>query len=353
VLKKYSLNFKNILLKVLNNSSSLFISIFISVIFFSIIIALLGYNVFQALNTLIFTSFSSYFSFCSTIIKTIPILFLSYAYAIPSMVQFFNIGSFGQMIFSGTVVTVFSFFLGNLESFILIPILIIIGIFSGGIYALIAANLKIKNNIDPIISTIMLNFISEQFLYYIAGHPYFADPIAGHPTTRSIPKNALLGFYNGIPYYLIFALISIFFIYFFVQRSKKGYELLAVGRNINASNIFGININNSILWAFFLGGCFSGLAGTLEIININGKLIAGFASTNGIQLGLFGTLAALIAGSINPIALSISAFFMSVLMIGANALQRTMGISVFIVFICQALIVISIVTIREIFKKRS
>jgi len=323
-------------------------------VIFSILIAVLGYNVPKALLTLVKTSFSSLFGFRSTIIKMVPLIFLGYAFSIPSLVQFFNIGGYGQMMFGGSIATVFAFLLSsiNIPSYFLIPLIIIIGIVAGGLYGSIAAYLKVKGDIDPIISTIMLNFVALQFLYYITQNPLFADPTAGFPTTKPLPQSALMGYWKGFPYSILIALCSIFFVYIFVKKSKLGYEMSATGYNLDAAKIYGINFKKALIWAFFIGGGLAGLAGTLETININGKLIVGFATTNGAQFGMFGALTALVYGGRNPLGIPIAAFFMSVLLVGANALQRTLGISVDVVFIAQALIVILIVTMREVFGKR-
>jgi len=344
----------NNLIKSSNYFLILLISLIIAAIIFSILIASLGYNVPKALITLVSTSFSSFFGFRSTIIKTVPLIFLGYAFSVPSLVQFFNIGGYGQMMFGGSVATVFAFLLSDIitSSYILIPLLIIIGIISGGLYAAIAAYLKVKSNIDPIISTIMLNFISLQFLYFITQNRLFADPNAGFPTTKPLPQNSLMGYWKGFPYSTLIALFSIVIVYILVKKSKLGYEISATGHNLVAAKIFGINFQKAILWAFFIGGGFAGLAGTLEVININSKLIAGFASTNGAQYGMFGALTALVYGGRNPLGIPIAAFLMAILLVGGTALQRTLGISINVVFIAQALIVILVVTMREAFGKR-
>jgi ABC-type uncharacterized transport system permease subunit len=332
----------------------LLISIGMAAIVFSILIAVLGYNVPKALLTLVTTSFRSFFGFRSTVIEMVPLIFLGYAFSIPSLVQFFNIGGYGQMMFGASVATVFAFLLSsiNIPSYFLVPSILIIGTISGGLYGSLAAYLKVKGDIDPIISTIMLNFIALQFLYYITQNPLFADPSAGFPTTKPLPQTALMGSWKGFPYSILIAILSIVIVYILVKKSKLGYEILATGYNLDAARIYRIDFRKVLVWAFFIGGAFAGLAGTLQTININGKLIVGFATTNGAQFGMFGALTALIYGGRNPLGIPIAAFFMSVLLVGANALQRTQGISVDVVFIAQALIVILVVTMREAFGKR-
>jgi simple sugar transport system permease protein len=339
-----------------NTKSNFFIFLFsigISTIIFSLLIALLGFNVPKALLTLVATSFRSSYGFHSTIIKTIPLIFLSYAFSVPFIIKFFNIGGYGQMMFGGTIATILALLCVNckIPSYIFIPLLLSVGTFSGGIYASIAGYLKAKYDINTIVSTIMLNFVSLQFLDFIATNHLFKDPVEGHPITKPLPANALMGYWKGFPYSTIFALISIFFIYFIIKKTKIGYEISAVGNNPNAAKTYGVNLTKTIIWSFFIGGCLAGLAGTLETININGKLIEGFASTSGAQYGMFGILTALTING-DPIGIPFASFFMAILLVGADALQRTMQVPVEIVFISQALIVIIIVTTREAFNKR-
>ncbi len=61
---------------------------------------------------------------------------------------------------------------------------------------------------------------------------------------------------------------------------------------------------------------------------------------------MFGILTSLVVAG-NPLAVPFAAFFMSVLMVGADSLQRTMQVPVEIVFLSQSIIVMFIVTIRQ------
>ena len=94
------------------------------------------------------------------------------------------------------------------------------------------------------------------------------------------------------------------------------------------------------------------MGGALEVINIHGRLLVGFAHTSGANYGALGVLTALVvAGS--PLGVPASSFLMSVLLVGADRLQRTMQIPVELVFLCQAIIVLFIVIIRSKFTEGS
>ena len=80
-------------------------------------------------------------------------------------------------------------------------------------------------------------------------------------------------------------------------------------------------------------------------MNIHGKLVEGFATTSGAEYGMFGILTGLVVAE-KPSIIPIAAFLISVLLVGADALQRTMRIPVELVFVSQALIVLSVVIIK-------
>ena len=318
----------------------------------SIFVAILGFNVLEALRTLLTTSFKSSFGFSETIKKAIPLLFATYAFTIPFMIKFFNIGGWGQMLFGGTMTVVVGLTLGplGLPAIIMVPLLLLVGILSGGIFALLAGFLKAKYEINPIISTIMLNFIAYQFVNFIATSNTFGDPNEGHPITLKLSESSLMGFFGEIPASIILAIIAIAVVYLIMKKTKLGFEITAVGNNLTASQTYGINFSKTIMIAFFLGGALAGLGGSLEMLNIQGKLIEGFAKTSGAQYGVFGILTSLVVAG-NPIAVPLAAFFMSVLLVGADSLQRTMQVPVEVVFLSQAIIVMFIVVIRGKFGK--
>jgi simple sugar transport system permease protein len=227
----------------------------------------------------------------------------------------------------------------------MIPLLVITGIASGGGFALIAGYLKADYDINPIVSTIMLNYVGFQFVNYICTAPRFLDPRGGHPQTLLLPENANLGFFNGIPHSVVLAVLCIAFVYFLINKTRLGYEINAVGYNQDAAQTYGINFRKTIMVTFAIGGAMAGLGGALEVINIHGRLLVGFAHTSGANFGALGVLTALVVVG-KPIGVPVSAFLMSVLLVGADRLQRTMQVPVELVFLCQAIIVLFIVVIR-------
>jgi simple sugar transport system permease protein len=324
------------------------IAILLAFTIISLIIALLGYSIPRALNTLVTTSFSSAFGFRETVKKMVPLLFTTYAFTIPFMIKFFNIGGWGQMLFGGTVASAAALSLAplGLPAGLYVPLLLLIGTLSGGLLGLLAGWLKAAHDISPIISTIMLNFIAFNFVSFIATAPPYNDPAEGHPITLPFPETARIGSLGGFPLSIFGAAAAVIFVTMLLKRTRLGYEITAVGYNLTASGTYGIDFSRTILLTFFIGGALAGIGGTFEVLGIHGKLIEGFAKTSGAQYGIFGILTALVVGG-SPAAVPVAAFLMSVLLVGADALQRTMQIPVEVVFLSQAIIVLTTVTMRH------
>jgi general nucleoside transport system permease protein len=309
--------------------------------------AVLGYPVLDVLKTLITSSFRSFAGLKSTIKVSIPLLFTTYAFSIPFKIKFFNIGAWGQMMLGGAMTAVVGLLLAdwNLPAVVLIPLLVLTALLAGGALAWIAAYLKADYDINPIVSTIMLNYVAFQGVALICTARGFTDPKGGHPQTMLLPSSTALGFVGGIPYSLLLAALAVVLVSVLINRTRLGYEINAIGYNPVAAQSYGIDFRRTLMLTFFCGGALAGLGGGLEVLNIHNRLLVGFADISGVNFGALGVLAALVVAG-NPMAVPVAAFLMSVLLVGADRLQRTMQVPVELVFLLQAIIVLLIVITR-------
>jgi len=313
------------------------------------IIGLLGYNVLKAYQTLLFTSFTSQRGIIETLKKFIPLTLTTYAFAIPFKIRFFNIGGWGQMLFGGTITAIVGIALAgfNLPAIIFIPILILVAMAAGGVFALIAGFLKAYYNINPIISTIMLNFIAIYFVNFIATTEPWKAPRTGHPMSLKLPEAARLPeLFGQIHFGIVIVALVIIAVYYLINKTVLGYEIIATGINPDAASVYGIKMRRTLMLTFLIGGALGGLAGGIEVMGVHQRLIEGFALTSGAQYGIFGILTALICQG-NPLGVPLSSIFISILLVGADAMQRTLQVPVELVFLSQAIIVLFIVVLRR------
>lgn len=313
---------------------------------FSVVIAAIGLNVPVALKTLLFTSFSTNFGFVETIHKTTVLIFTTLAFSIPFRIKLYNIGGTGQMIVGATAATLVGLGISGtgstLPMIVLVPLVIISSIVAGGAFAAIAGWMKVKAKIDPVISTILLNFIALQLMEFFCTTNPWRDPIAGHPTTLDLPEAALLPKSAAI----VIAAVVVVLIYIFINHSRVGYEIQSTGHNLRAAKTYGINFGRLTMLTFFIAGGIAGLAGALEVMITFHELKVGFQMTSGAEYGVFGILACLLCSG-KELGVPFAAFLVSILLVGADALQRTLSVPSEIVFLVQALVVIILVGIRS------
>lgn len=313
------------------------------------IIALLGYNPLGALSTLISVPFGTTLGLMETLIKTVPLLLAALAFAIPYRAMLFNIGGGGQIMLGGLTATVVGLALKDvpLPSLVFIPLLLLAGFLGGALWAAVPAFLRTRFEVKEIVSTIMMNFVALYLINFIATNEPWKDIYPGHPTTLPLPAASLLPQFGRFHMGIIIALVVAIAVYFFMHRLIAGYEIKAVGANPTAARVFGISVKKVILISLILGGAVAGMAGAIEVMAVQHRLVQGFELTGGAHYGIFGILITLIAAG-NLIGIPLAAFFISGLIVGADAMQRTMGIPVELVFITQALLVLFVVWFREV-----
>ncbi|MDH5703145.1 MAG: ABC transporter permease [Aigarchaeota archaeon] len=309
----------------------------------------LGYDPLQSFSVLISAPFTSERGLAETLMKFTPLLLAGFAFAIPLRAGLFNIGGWGQMLVGGTVVGLLGLALRDfyVPSPIFVLLLILAASLAGALWAAVPAVLRTQFGAKEIVTTIMMNFIAVYVVKYVCIIPPWADPVMGHPMTFKIVAEAQLPrlgrFHVGVILVLAIAIAT----YFFMNRSIPGYEIKAVGANPTASQVFGIHTKRVMFLSLAIGGAMAGIGGAIEVMGVHHRLVDGFALTCGAHYGVYGILTALVAlGSFA--GLPVAAFLISGLLVGADAMQRTIGVPVELVFIIQALIVVLVVWIKKV-----
>ncbi len=349
-----SLNLKNSQYKGLLQNALIFaIALGIALAIFLVLILVMGKNVPIAFRTLLLTTFGSEYAFVQTCLKAVTLVFTTYAFTIPFRVQLYNIGGNGQMIIGAVAASLVGLnFTGtDAPRFLVVLLMLIAAFIAGGAYASIAAILKVKYDINTVISTMMLNFIAMQVVNYVASAEPWADPYAGHPTTVNFPDSAILPIFGGVFPNVLFAAGMVIFVILLMRHSIKGYEIMAMGYNQNTAETYGVNYVRTAIFTFLIAGGAAGLGGSLELMTIRHHLIDGFHLTSGAEFGTFGMLTCLICAG-NEKFVPLTAFFVSIMLVGADALQRTLMIPSEIVFLVISMLVIVIVATRSFAKKK-
>lgn len=318
------------------------ISILLGVVVGGLILALVGYNPFEAYGIIVKGIFSQPKYMSWTIIYATPLIITGLSVAFASKTGLFNIGAEGQFIIGAMVAALAGYFL-HLPPVIHVIVAILLAATAAGIWGGFAGYLKAKFGINEVISTIMLNWIAFYLSNYIVGLPGFKNPsndasmfiqdtaridILGnwklseagrawrvaHPFMNSVfttPAN--LGF--------LFAVILAVAVWYILNKTTLGYELKAVGYNKYAAEYGGIQVNKKMITSMFISGALAGCAGAFQVLGRNmGIALLAVQEGHG-----FDGIAVSLIGSANPFGIILSGLFFGGLRYGGTKIQPALN----------------------------
>ncbi len=258
-----------------------------------------------------------------------------------------NIGAEGQLLMGAIAATwVAIYLIPDAPPLVLIPAMFALGFVFGGLWGLIAGILKSELNVNEVLSTMMLNYVAYQLVYYLVMGPW-ANPLTNYPVSKPFPENAwLLRFSGPLPISLptlIIGILMVIFTHFLLFNTKLGYEIRAVGSNPDAARAYGISQRKVIVISMFLSGGMAGLAGVHAVAG--GLLMPQLRRPEQISRG-FGFIAILVAwlAGINPIPVIFTSILMGLIFLAGYVIQVLFarGLGVTNVFTGVMLLVLSI-----------
>jgi simple sugar transport system permease protein len=264
----------------------------------------------------------------------------------------FNIGVDGQYrvaAFAGALFAGQAWFPGPLN----ILLTLVIAMLAGGLWAGIAAYLKVRRGVSEVISTIMLNAIAtglvQWLLLKVADRQEGSNAIG----TTPIPESSRLEGFALIPgasnrvYTLLLLAVLVGFLYWFVLgKTRFGFDLRATGRSESAAVASGVNVPRMVMTAMVASGALAGLVGMPLLFGQDYQYGTTFQS----GLGFAGIGIALL-GRNNPIGIAFAAVLWAYLEQQSNALQIQAGVAPELVNILQGVILFAVVIAYELIRR--
>ena len=146
----------------------------------------------------------------------------------------------------------------------------------------------------------------------------------------------------------IVAVILAFVVYIFLWRTTIGYRIRAVGLNPDASRYAGIRVPLYQALALTLAGGFAGLAGVVEVIGVQHRLLEGITSGYG-----FSGIVAALFGGLHPLGVIPASYLFGSLLVGADKMQRAVQVPSSLVNVLLGLIVMFVVGSQYYARKRA
>ena len=284
----------------------------------------------------------SKFGITQTLVKATPLLLVGSGICIAFRANVINIGGEGQIIVGALAGAWLPLSFPAVTGWLLIPATCIVGFMAGAAWGFIPGILKARLRVNEILSTIMMNAIALQLMNLLLQGPLMDPQGIAHGTflaqSAQLPHQVWLP--RLVPRTLlhagaIIAVVLAAAVYLFLWRTTIGYDIRAVGLNPNAARYSGINVPYYEALSLTLAGGFAGLAGAIEVIGVQHRLMDGLTS----GYGFTGIVAALLGG-LHPLGLIPASIFFGGLRVGADKMQRAVQVPSSLVMAILGLIVL-------------
>ncbi len=306
---------------------SLLFSLAAGLIAISVIFLFSGVNPLYAIAKIFSGSFGSIYGLKETVTKAIPLILIGGGLAVAFRAKFWNIGAESQLLMGAIFGTWVGLNWGNYLPWpVIVPLMFMAGFVGGAFWGLIPAILKIKFSINEVITTLMLNYICNEFMKLLIVGPWRGKTKHGFPYTDDLPLSATLSVLPGSRIHyatLLVAIVTVIFLGIVIYKSRFGYEVRVIGENPDAARYSGINFFRTTLIIMIISGGMAGLAGVGEAAGIHHYL----SDPETISSG-YGYTAIIVAwlAKLNPIYVILSALFFSGILVGGDAIQISLGL---------------------------
>ncbi len=182
--------------------------------------------------------------------------------------RFWNVGGEGQILIGGLATAACMILLGDqLPNWLLIALMVVAACVAGGIWGAVPAICKAKWNTNETLFTLMMNYVATQLVAYFVilwEVPKGAGKIGIINQSTEAGWLPQIGTYKYLLNILVVAVLTVI-MYFYLTRSKQGYEIAVVGESERTARYVGIKVGKVIVRTMFLSGAICGLAGLLLV----------------------------------------------------------------------------------------
>jgi simple sugar transport system permease protein len=218
--------------------------------------------------------------------------------------------------------------LQDLPGPVVVLAMIAAGVAAGTLWAAVPGALRAYLNTNEILTTLMLNYIAANVMYYLIfdSNSYWRDLTS--PSARVFPQGknlAASGTWPAlqlgdltIPFGLILGCGLALLLWGMIRATKYGFEMRVVSDSPPAAKYAGIRTRRKILSLMAISGGIAGLGGASQVGDFSHVL-----DPRGLQQAGFGYSGIVVAAlaRYNPFAVLVTSFFVGMLVNAGFALQ--------------------------------
>jgi general nucleoside transport system permease protein len=304
------------------------LNLFVALLISGIVVLIIGENPLEAMWIMLKGAVGSLKGWSYLLYYATNFIFTGLAVAVAFHAGLFNIGGEGQAYFAGLGAATVGLSLEFLPWPLVLPIAVMASALMGALWGFIPGYLQAKRGSHIVITTIMFNFIASSLMVYLIN--YWFRPIGKMAVeSREITGAYIMTFRELSKLFfdyrlpssplnptVFFALLTAWVVWYFLWRTKLGYEIRAVGANPDAAVYAGISPQKIIMVAMAISGGLAGLVAVNEVLGAQHRLLLEYVQGAG-----FVGIAVALMGRNHPIGIVLSALLFGLLYQGGTELS--------------------------------
>ncbi|MDD6692081.1 MAG: ABC transporter permease [Lachnospiraceae bacterium] len=290
-----------------------------------VIYGITGENPIDVFGGIFLGTFGSSRRLWVTVRETVTLLVIAVGLIPAFKMRFWNLGAEGQILVGGAVTAAVMIYLGPLLQDWLLWILAFVGaMIAGAVWGFIPAYFKAKFGTNESLFTLMMNYVAMQivtFCVVLWENPKGSNHVG---VINQGTKEGWLPSILGQEYLIdvILAAAVTAFVFWYLGRTKQGYELSVVGGSTNTARYAGISVGRVIVRTVVISGAICGLAGCM--------IVAGASHTISTSTGGGRGFTAIIVAwmsQFNPWAMALVSGFLCFMQQGSVQIASSYGLN--------------------------
>jgi simple sugar transport system permease protein len=314
---------------------------------FGLILLLSGKDPIQSYRDIFLSTLGSAYGLSEVFVTMTPLLLTALAVALPSRLGLINVGGEGQLYMGALLATWAALRLDSLPGWLLLPVMMVLGMLGGGLWAFLPGYLRSRGIVNETITTLLLNMVAPSLVaFFIFG--FWHSPMDTNKTPNFAPGARLPTFFDTrVDLSLVIGVLLLASFWFVMKYTRWGLEMRSIGGNPQASRRNGIPVRRYIVVVMCLGGALAGLAGMAQVSGYYGVLLANFSR----GIGYMGFLISWLAGG-SPLGILLTSFVVAIILTGGNLLQLTRDVPYSVIHILLAMTLFVVLARPQFQRKR-
>ena len=301
-----------------------------------VLFGVLGVPVGEALYAFFIEPISTQYGLAELGVKATPLIIIGVALSLGFRANVWNIGAEGQLTLGAIAGGGVALLLYDVESVIVLPLMLVAGMVGGMFWASIPALLRTRFNASEILTSLMLTYVATLLLSYLVHGPWRDPDGFNFPESRMFHDAATLPMIlEGTRLHIgaALALLIAAGAWLVLSRTLIGFQLKVIGAAPAAGRYTGFSEKRTIWLSLLIGGAAAGLAGLIEVAGPIGQLLPSISPGYG-----FTAIIVAFVGRLHPLGVVLAGLLMAMSYLGGESAQISLNLPLAVTGVFQGML---------------